>query len=403
MNKKLFILLPTVMLMLAGCGDNPSSDTTGPTSDPTTTTTPTTTITETGGDKAIYGSKEEPLTVAQFLENVEKHVAKVDETFSDYEFFIKGYVKQKATWNDSYSQFNTFNLVDNMGDKKSAKIQKAKDGVGVDAGATLGAGDQVVVRGYAEYYNNSYSIFPGETTPKVSNLVRGTSKVTLSVGEHVKVNEEVKTSYTNGSEVTFTVTVDSGYLPVVTGATKVSDNTFKFDVYEDTTVTVKASLDIAASDLPAGTYSVKMDSYNCGLTTTSTSASAVTELTAKAEEADKKYKGISFTFSKGCNVHASYANEFVVGKGSSLKISAPNGKISSIVLELYKSHNSKVYAADNASGTALTGSTTTATSGGTDAKAYSYDINNADAFINVPSGASYAETFYHIIVNVVVE
>lgn len=403
MNKKLFILLPAVMLMLTGCGDNSSSESTGSTSESTTATTTTTTTIETGGDVAIYGSKDAPLTVAQFLENVDKNVEKVNEAFSDYEFYIKGYVKAKATWNDSYSQFNTFNLVDNMSDKKSAKIQRAKDGVGVTAGTTLGAGDQVVVRGYAEYFNGGYSIFPGEKDPKVSNLVRGTSKVTLNVGEHVKVNEDIKSSYTNGSEVTFTVTADSGYLPVVTGATKVSDTSFKFDVYEDTTITVKGSLDVAASDLPAGTYSVKMDSYNCGLTTTSTSSSAVTELTAKAEEADKKYKGISFTFSKGCNVHASYANEFVVGKGSSLKISAPNGKISSIVLELYKSHNSKVYAASSASGTQLTGTKTTATSGGTDAQAYSYDINNADAFIDVPSGASYAETFYHIIVNVVVE
>ena len=126
MNKKLFVLLPAVMLLLASCDGNSESTTTSS----TTTTTTTTTTVKPGPKVEDYGSKDAPLSVSQYLENVSRLVEKEEGAFSEYEFHVRAYVRDVTEWNFSYNQFNNFYLVDQMGSKTSAKVQRAVNGSG---------------------------------------------------------------------------------------------------------------------------------------------------------------------------------------------------------------------------------------------------------------------------------
>ncbi len=403
MNKKLFVLLPAVMLLLASCDGNSESTTTSS----TTTTTTTTTTVKPGPKVEDYGSKDAPLSVSQYLENVSRLVEKEEGAFSEYEFHVRAYVRDVTEWNFSYNQFNNFYLVDQMGSKTSAKVQRAVNGSGVEAESTLCKGDMVTVSGYAEYYANIYSFFPDGSAPKVSNLVRGNSSFKIEVGTNVTINQEFKDSYTNGSEISFTVKADEGYKAIVYANGSVvrqNDNgTYTITIKEDTSVEVKAKLDIPASDLPSGTYKSTINKTNCGMTTLATTKPLTTELSVKDDEEGKTYKGVTYTFSNNCNQHSSY-DEFVIGKNASLLISAPNGKITTIVLEVYKSNYSEVYAGAEKGETAISGkSVTPETTGYQDTLAFEYEINNKDAYIFVPNGASYALTLYKIMVNIVVE
>ena len=405
MNKKIFALLPVMLLALAGCDNNTTDPTTstGPTTTPTTI--PTTTDTSNDEDAKIYGTFSNPLTVSQYLENVEQVLAKESGLFSDKKFYIRGYVKDVATWDDSYGQFNTFYLLNSMSDKYGAKVQRAKDGVGMSAGDMLYKGDTVLVEGYAEYYANGYSIFPGDSDPKVHNRELGTSSFTCTIGENVTMDKP-NTSYKNGSVVTLNPKVASGYVVKVTSngaVVKPENGVYNITVIKDMVVEVTARPDVAASDLPAGTYKSTINKTNCGLTTVANTSIVETELSVKDDTESTAYKGVTYKFGKGCNQHNSY-DEFVVGKGSDLTITAPNGKITTIVLEVYKSNYSSVYAGNTASGTAIKGtSVTPETTGYSDTLAYEYTINNQSAYISVPSSASYALTCYKIMVNIVVE
>ena len=124
MNKKLLILLPAAALLLAGC--NNSSEPSTSTSEPSTSTT----VSE---DMSKYGNKENPLTIAQFLANVDELVGKNDGEFSKHPFYILGKADAKALWaSGSYQQFDTFYLKDNVTDSKGAKVQRTVAGTGVE-------------------------------------------------------------------------------------------------------------------------------------------------------------------------------------------------------------------------------------------------------------------------------
>ena len=159
-------------LLLAGC--NNSSEPSTSTSEPSTSTT----VSE---DMSKYGNKENPLTIAQFLANVDELVGKNDGEFSKHPFYILGKADAKALWaSGSYQQFDTFYLKDNVTDSKGAKVQRTVAGTGVEK-APIYRNDTVLVTGYAEYYSGGYSIFPyGSGDAQVLSVTRGKSTVTVT-------------------------------------------------------------------------------------------------------------------------------------------------------------------------------------------------------------------------------
>ena len=176
MNKKLFVLLPAVLL-LAACGGNTTSTTSGSTGGTETTdtgstgsTTGTTTTSE--EEPSIYGTAEAPITVAEYLAVVGTVTEAVNGTYSPEPFYIKGIADSNSALGSTWA--NIF-LKDALTDTKSCKVQKALNGTGVTA-TEIGKNDTIVVKGYGEYYNGSYALYGGADgyeNPSILSITRG--------------------------------------------------------------------------------------------------------------------------------------------------------------------------------------------------------------------------------------
>ncbi len=406
MNKNIFILLPAAALLLAGCGGNNSSSSSSASSSASSSTS-----TEPVGPKAEdYGTAENPLTVAQYLENVERLVQKVDETYSEWPFYVKGVADANAPWDSSYSQYATFYLKDKVSDSKSAKVQRAKPGTGVSQ--QLYGNDTVYLCGYAEYYSNGYSLFPnanidtGDVT--VSKIERGVSKLSVTADPNGKAvvasPSSFESSYENGTVISLQLTVESGYLAFVevNGVNLVADASglYNVTVAGDTSIKITSEKDAVRVDLPAGTYTLEITNENSGLGEGKGGAVAVNKNYALLADADPNYyKRLTGAYSSLCYNQTNYG-EWSIAKGGNACFTTPTGKITTAVADYYKNQSCDVYANSAASGSKLTGVKGT-TSG--DHVEYTYTVNNASVFFNVSTSASYAQSFYKLRLTIVVE
>ena len=400
MNKKLFVLLPATLLMLAAC--NGGNDVT--TTDSSTTTSEKTTTTGKTADPLLYGTKENPLTVAAWKENVANLVGENDGEFSDFIFYVKGYVSKTAVWNTNYNQFGNFYVVDTKGVTSGGmKVQRAQPGTGVEAGSTLYAGDEVLVSGFAEYYSGYYSLFPGDEDPLVLSHVYADSTLTVTKSSKVTLSSELNKTYKNGSQVTFAPVAVDGYKvqAFLNGVemTANSNGAYSFTMDGDMTLDIKAVTTADPLALPKGEYKFDITMANSGLTSTASSKETSVSLPVIQDTEDAVYVRPVVTFSSGCLTYPDYS-EFKIGNKSTVTVTTPTGVVSSVVVEYYKDDYSVVYKGSADDANKVTGTKVDPeTTGYSNTYAKKFETNDATAIVKSSGGTLVC---YKIIVNITV-
>ena len=414
MNKRLLILLPAMALMLGACGEStdPTTSTSTSSSTDTSSASSSSSSSSEGTPAADYGTQEAPLTVAQFLSNVDRLVEKTSGTFSSFPFYVAGISDGSAAFSSTYSTYDTIYLKDALTDSKSAKVQRSSRGEGIDADSIY-KGDTLAIKGYAEYYGTSYSIFPDQSLTSggevvINSLTRGTSSFSASGDDHVSITETLESSYVNGTVLSLHVTLSAGFKVSEfkvngSGILAESDGSYKVIVGGPTVVTVSSvDASIVEKDLPAGTYDVVVQCQstvsNTGLTSADSTANVITKLAVVADSGANVYKKLLLTFSDGCKDQPNYG-EFSIGKGKSLTISSPTGKISQLYVDAYKGINTAIYAGTTSVGTDLT-FTQDSTVTTKDHVAGSYAVDDASAYILC--GTTYAQSYFSLKITIVV-
>ncbi len=393
MNKKLFVLLPAAMMILTACGGgNTSSSSSASSSSSSSSASSSTSTVPVDTD---YGTAEAPLSVAQFLANVDRLVEKTDETFSAKPFFVTGYANNNAVMGKSY--LGAIYLKDALTDENSVKVTKSV--LGESGVADVGTGDKLVISGYAEYYKSGYSIYgdsgdEAHPNPQILSSVRGTSAVSTSADAHCSITSVVPTSAANGSSIDLTVSVDTGYKidSVVCNGEAVAVGTggaYSCYVLGETTITVKSILDVEPIDVPYGSYTVTLNNNNSGLSASSGDNTASVAIAADTETVIYKKLSVAYTASYNQDSYS----EVTINKGGSMVISTPSGVIKSIKADWYKSQSCDVRAG-SASGDKITGTSSTMT--GSQGVVKEYAIDNAVAHLSVASSSSYTQSFYNI-------
>ncbi len=375
------------MLALTGCGNNDNKDnSTDPDSDIEPTPLP---------EKGDYGVLENPLTVAEFKEKVVNLVEATNEAFSEHPFFITGYVDANASFDTSYSNFNNMYLHDDVTDDVSLKVQRANKTDTFDGGDKVYKNDKVVIRGYAEYYNKIYSIFPysgDEEFGKVALLSRtlGTSSVSVTPNDKVTFTPLVS-SATNGETLQLTATAETGYLLTVkangTTVEKVGE-TYPINVEGDTVVTFEVVRDLTPVNLPSGTYTVTINKSNNGLSTEALTSDADIQFSIAEDTDTVVYKKLNVKFYAGALNHSSYDEFGCNAIGLFLTATTPCGIITKIESKSYYK-NYTYYAGTKASGTQLTMSETTA-----DNKTYILTSDMDNAICELDCGRINAYLYY---------
>src|SRR5574344_1258932 len=317
MNKRLLILLPAMALMLGACGEStdPTTSTSTSSSTDTSSTSSSSSTSSEGPSAADYGTQEAPLTVAQFLSNVDRLVEKTKGTFSSFPFYVAGISDGSAAFSSTYSTYDTIYLKDALTDSQYAKVQRSSRGEGIDADSIY-KGDTLAIKGYAEYYDKSYSIFPDQSLTSggevvINSLTRGTSSFSASGDDHVFITENLESSYVNGTVLSLHVTLSAGFKVSEfkvngSGISAESDGSYKVIVGGPTVVTVSSvDASIVEKDLPAGTYDVVVQCQsatvsNTGLTSADSTANVITKLAVVADSGANVYKKLLLTFSDGC-------------------------------------------------------------------------------------------------------
>ena len=239
MNKKLLVLLPAAMLMLASCGGgntdpsktdpsktDPSttsttSETTSTTSETTSEEQPSETTSETTseGETIDYGSQTDPLTVAEALE-VGKEDTSVSyfnsqeedksDAFTKEPVWVKGLV---ASTTEVGTDGLSFTLRDSLDSEDSLTVYYAKP---VDGLKTPYMNDEVLLHGHIEFFkNNVYEIAtwkehkPEPVVATIEARTAGTSTITVAENDYGTATLSA-TSALNDTEITFTVTAKEG-------------------------------------------------------------------------------------------------------------------------------------------------------------------------------------------------
>jgi hypothetical protein len=347
MNKKVLFFLPLAAMLLCGCPKQPAAPVDPEEEEPSEVIPP--------YDAAIYGTESSPLSVAKLIQNVKANVKAESGKFSYYKFVAIGYINANATYDAGYSQWGNFFITDNAdGTGTGFKVQRAKS-PGQSYGDTLCKKDKVLISGYTEYYNGSYSFFPKDEEDVVAkNLVRGTGAFTFTnKSSDVAVTETFNASYTNMTELALHATTSkANYSVVVTvnGARLAAetDGSYKIIVRGDTAVTVDLEYtgerqDIPHSEVP---YTLKVTDANSQLGTAPSTAANVVNFSVVADdpEHDTYYKQVEATFSKEVcnNPNASY-HEIDIGKNGKITFKLPSGKVTKVEVCTYKYTNINVY------------------------------------------------------------
>lgn len=345
--KKTLFLLPIAILALAGC--------TGGGTNPEPSPTPTPTPTPAKGD---YGTADNPLTVAEWKVKVAELVPAEAEAFSEHPFYVVGIPDKNAAFpSGTYQQFDTFFLHDDVTDTESCKVQRAKKGESFDGGNKLYKNDTVVVRGYAEYYSGSYSLFPFDSDEEegdvnVLSRTLGASPVTVEGCEHATFTPLAATAQ-NGSTLQLTAAADTGWVLTVkvnnAEVTKVGD-TYPINVEGDTAVVLSVTPDIVPEDLPAGTYDLQITLTNNGLTDDALASDTTVNVPVIADTATKVYKKLTLAWPAGAKNKSNYS-EFELPKDKKLVVTTPTGNITKLTADMYKSFDANVYAGSSESAT----------------------------------------------------
>ncbi len=393
--------------MLAGCGEpeDPVSSRTIPS------------ISEDTSDKEI-NSIDNPYSVAQFLDYCNKNVEKVNNSFSDGYFHVKALAKEVAYYNTSSSVFFKITLVDAIDSEDNIPTFKIVKGDGINQNIIY-QGDEVLIKGYGEYYDGRYTIYPNDTvdvSPTLLSYTNKTSEVTLEDGNHVSYDvEQLAKSYANGSKVTFKPTADDGYVVkyvLVNGVdtTPDSDGNYSFTVNGPTKVLVRDVPDsLVEEGLPAGDYSITLTKSIMPLAINYGSYEALAktayfQIEGKEDSFDKLYKKLKIDFSEGCINSYDY-DEFGYLKGKSMLFSVvqENMKISSIDIEYFSSCTSFVYNAIDDSDENKEVEASPIDSKYSNGAAYSYAIDGKNVFLrNDPDGTYSTNMFFYITLKLVV-
>lgn len=230
MNKKLLVLLPAAMLMLASCGGgntdpsktDPSKtdpSTTSTTSETTSTTSETTSQETTSeGEVVNYGTLEKPLTVKEALEipTVEETYedAKTSETktriYSKQMLYVKGTVSGNSILEDKGTYYKKAYLTDSSTTDELYVYSFSKT-----EGTEVYVNDEIIINGYLVNYDGTLEIAtPGGMGADAyawlkGDITRGTSAITVVDNEWADVVLSAE-SGVNGTKATATVTAKEG-------------------------------------------------------------------------------------------------------------------------------------------------------------------------------------------------
>lgn len=210
--------------------------------------------------KPIWGTEEEPLTVAKALETAKEKLTSANAVSSDIAY-VTGYaisLTEKTGTNGAY--MSNLYIADQKGETDaSKKFQVYTCDYNPNKGITaVYPGDKVTVKGLiTQYASNDDAPAQnwtlemtkpknnGSVSPIIDSIVVGSSSVTLGSHENATVTDLPTAPVKHGSEFEFKVVADQGYsVATVTyngeNATKVEgkDNTYKAKVTGPTTIIV---------------------------------------------------------------------------------------------------------------------------------------------------------------------
>ena len=210
--------------------------------------------------KPIWGTEEEPLTVAKALETAKEKLTSANAVSSDLAY-VTGYaisLTEKTGTNGAY--MSNLYIADQKGETDaSKKLQVYTCDYNPNKGITaVYPGDKVTVKGLITQYASSDDAPAqnwilemtkpknnGTVSPIIDSIVVGSSSVTLGSHENATVTDLPTAPVKHGSEFEFKVVADQGYsVATVTyngeNATKVEgkDNTYKAKVTGPTTIIV---------------------------------------------------------------------------------------------------------------------------------------------------------------------
>ncbi|MBO7615229.1 MAG: Ig-like domain-containing protein [Bacilli bacterium] len=210
--------------------------------------------------KPIWGTEEEPLTVAKALETAKEKLTSANAVSSDIAY-VTGYaisLTEKTGTNGAY--MSNLYIADQKGETDaSKKLQVYTCDYNPNKGITaVYPGDKVTVKGLiTQYASNDDAPAQnwilemtkpknnGTVSPIIDSIVVGSSSVTLGSHENATVTDLPTAPVKHGSEFEFKVVADQGYsVATVTyngeNATKVEgkDNTYKAKVTGPTTIIV---------------------------------------------------------------------------------------------------------------------------------------------------------------------
>ena len=350
MNKKVLFFLPLAAMLLCGCPKQEAASSSSIIDDEEEIEV------IPPYDAAVYGTESNPLSVAQLIANVKANVKAESGKFSYYKFVAIGYVSENATYDSGYSQWGNFFITDNAnGTGTGFKVQRAKS-PGQSYGDTLCKKDKILISGYTEYFNGSYSFFPKDEEDVVAkNLVRGQGTFSLTNKDttNISITESFNASYTNMTELTLHATTEKANHDVVVisnGArlTAQNDGSYKIVVRGDTAVVVSLEFTGTRQDIPHSEdpYTLKITDANSQLGTAPSSAANVVNFSVVADDPDHDtyYKQVEATFSKEVhnNANASY-HEIDIDKNGKMTFKLPQGKVTKVEVCTYKYTNVKVY------------------------------------------------------------
>jgi len=225
MKKKLLVLLPAAMLMLASCGGgntdpsktDPSKTDPSTTSQTPSTTSETTSETTSQGVVVNYGTLENPLTVKEALEiptDVEETYDKNSQTltriYSKQMLYVKGTVSANSTLDDKGTYYRFVYLTDSSTTDELYVYSFSKA-----ADTEVYVNDEIIIYGYLVNYNGTLEIAtPGGLGEEAyawlkGDITRGTSAITVANNEWADVVLSAETGV-NGTKATATVTAKAG-------------------------------------------------------------------------------------------------------------------------------------------------------------------------------------------------
>ncbi len=338
-----------------------------------------------------YGTLEEPLSVDEALAKAKELINDVEGEFSDGVFFVKGLVSSMVSYTSKSSYFFKVNIADSLSSESYLSVFKATKREN-SIPDILYTGDEVIISGYAEYYNDRYTLYPADESPEVLKYTAGTGKISVNTGEFSV--KDLKETYSNGETASFSVTPNDDYkvYSVSSNGTLLypEDGVYSFTVDGDTSIEIKVvKSDFVEDNLEKGTYNVRISKSNSSLPVGSSKSARIIPMNIVEDTDTKSYKKLTASYTAGCFNSPMYEEiEFAYGKGVCLSIDNPNTTITKITVDFYNTDNLAVYANNEpTSDKEVKGVDGTSTSN-YNSVVKTYEINNSSAYLKNPSTSS---------------